>query len=241
MGFALWSLAANARLLPRLCLPSLFLALVGVLMLGNAETAVRSGYGSSAIALAGYFCFVAAGVAMTPAITGWHRLLINGSADRGDGSLYGWDWLEWRYFARWLSLAAMLALVATAIFAVMTFAAGDEDLAAPLVMVAMAGVAARFGLMLPAAAVGDSVGFARASAMVAGSAIRLTLALLLASAVATGLRFAFGLLFAQDIGFAWWGAFGVILELLTHIALLLITAGVLSGAYTSVRERGLAA
>lgn len=206
---------------------------------------------SAGMIMLGFGFFFAGALAMTPVVTGWHRILIVGSGDRGSGGIYGWDSREWSYLYRWILLMIMfviLALVASFILSsgllIGSAGGGPESavtvwalgiLLSLIQAMIFALIMARFGLALPAAALGDNLGFGQASLLIDGRALPLTLALLIAAVATEILLLPIEYLFALDLGLPGWQTFGAFATVMIYFLLLLVSVGVLSAAYAALR------
>jgi len=169
MGFAGEQAARNWRLLVRLTsLPMLIVILQGVLMrifapeapvldqtnAADVEAGVAAAtQGISTIAM---ISAVAAHLAVIPACTAWHRLALTGSADRGDGSTYGWDRREWLQLMIYLAIFGTIFMLSIVFMLITSFVSHPAAVAfLAIVAFALGSLCwAAFGLALPATALG---------------------------------------------------------------------------------------
>lgn len=156
-GYALKTMWLRRRALLGLCAPALLVivaaAVVGrILYPADIEGELQNAYMLLALAS------LIASVALVPSFTGWHRLLITGDMDRGNGrGPYGWDRREWRYFT--ILLGIWCLMLATNIVANLILSMAPSTatgLVALIVIIAgYLTIWANLGLGLPAAALDD--------------------------------------------------------------------------------------
>lgn len=168
MGFAGEQTVRNWRLLVRLTsLPMLIVILQGVLMrvfapeapldqTNAAEVEAGVAAATQGISTIAVVSAVAAHLAVIPACTAWHRLALTGSADRGDGSTYGWDRREWLQLMIYLAIFGTIFLLSIAFMLITSFISHPAAIAfCAIVAFALGTICwAAFGLALPATALG---------------------------------------------------------------------------------------
>lgn len=179
VGYALKAMLRNAGALVGLCSPSL-LIIVGAAVAGRmlyppeAEGEMPGGLPLL------MFASLAANVALVPAFTGWHRLLILGDVSRGAaGGAYGWDRREWRYFAALIGIWCLMFAINIAANIVVSLAPSGLTFAFAIVATVAGYLAvwANLGLGLPAAALGDGRKFSELNKLAGGNLRRIAFAI----------------------------------------------------------------
>lgn len=156
--YALKAMVKRRNALLGLCAPSLLIVVAAAVIGRVLFPADVEGELPAAVPLL-MIASLAANVALVPAFTGWHRLLIQGDLDRGDGrgKALGWDGREWRYFRILIGIWLMMFVINIGANIVMTIIPNMVTFI--FVFVATLGsylaVWANLGLALPAAALGD--------------------------------------------------------------------------------------
>jgi hypothetical protein len=189
------------------------------------------------------------GVGLIPTATGWHRILIQSDASRGSGRAYGFDRRELLYVRN-----ALFIWVAVLIpFEIIDFAFEflvDRYLEEPdyvqyfivlpswvdlthdsLRLVVLTAVVARFGLALPAAALGDNPGFRDITSFVKGRFLPLAIAVALTVAASQRLDY---LIVVEMIALPEHRATDIAIFLVRHLTmafLVLVALALLSRAY----------
>ena len=156
IGYALRAMLGNLGVLVGLCAPAL-LIIVASAALGRLfypDPGAAGLNGALPFLMVGTFV---ANVALVPAFTGWHRLLIQGDARRPNGRAYGWDRHEWRYFGVLVAIWCLMFAVNIVVNLALTMAQSPVMLVVGVLslLAAYLTIWANLGLALPAAAMGD--------------------------------------------------------------------------------------
>ena len=117
---------------------------------------------------------------------------------------------------------------------------GDGAIAAAVISLLLAFVIsafimARFGLALPATAVGDGGELGRASVLIEGRTPQLARALIVVTIAIETAFFAVDYLFSLDLGLPGWRTMGVFVTTMSYFFMTMLSVGVLSAAYVEVR------
>lgn len=242
-SFALSKTFSEFSTLLRLCIVPVVLISAAIVLTCNFF-GESLGFIGMALGLVGLF-------AMVPSITGWHRLLILGSADRGNGKIYGWDQREWGYLGSWLILVVICIILGAVIAAVMgvvmtaVLQVGGNQIFALAPFVTLAGsivstflmslIVARFGLALPASAISEGKGLGQASVLVDGHTLTIAGGVFFAALFSSILQFLVGLATGT---FSISGVAADIVQIILFFGFMFtvfVSAGVLSRAYVAVK------
>lgn len=186
ISYALGNLFSRFGTLLTLCTPSLLVLVICAVMarLAVPPTGTDTGLEAELLSIIGYMSFgsLFATLALVPAFTGWHRLLITGNVRRENGRFFGWDIREWRYLGRLLAIwFCMMGVNIMTQFLAPLFMAGSvigAVIMAVLVISAYAFIWAKLGLAMPAAALGEQTGFIEAMELAKGHTAQLAQALI---------------------------------------------------------------
>ena len=197
----------------------------------NSEEPVASG-GAAAMLL---IAIVAANLALIPALTGWHRLIVLPDPTRANGRLYGWSRVEWRYLGKLLAIW-LVTVVVNIIGGVVLNILGGSPFATVLLnfllLVAAAFVWAHMGLALPATAIGGNPRFREVGELVGENLTRIALGLFAVWFVA-GIFITVIILGAFYIGEAIGSSYIIyIAAVCSYFVAIFASAAVLSRAYT---------
>jgi len=259
ISYAIWAIWAGRRILAKLSVvPAVLLVTGAVLSLGalSGETPPGSEGGApeppTGTALIGMLLYLLGAVAAIPTLTGWHRLVILSSPERGAGRLYGWDGREWRYllnsFLLGLAVIGVLLVFSLAVGPLLAgLFAADEAAFSPvrlLVVLAVsvaqgvivALITAQFGLVLPAAAIGKPIGMAAAAAMARGHVRSMAVALFVVSFVGGLIQMPLSWMEPFFAGAPIGLAILLAANALLYIVVMAMSVGVLSCAYSLIDE-----
>lgn len=259
ISYAIWAIWAGRGILAKLSIvPAALLVTGAVLSLGalSGETPPAPEGATpeppSGTALIGMLLYLLGAIAAIPTLTGWHRLVILSSPERGAGRLYGWDRREWRYLLNsvllGLAVIGVLLVFSLAVGPLLAnlFAAGEAAFSPGRLLVVIAVsvaqgaivalITAQFGLVLPAAAIGKPIGMAAAAAMASGHVRSMAVALFVVSFVGGLIQMPLSWLeplFADaPLGLAILLAANALL----YIVVMAMSVGVLSCAYSLIDE-----
>ncbi len=184
IGYATTAFVRNFGTLLGLTAPGLLVfvaaAVVGRLLLPpGAAAEAQLALGEAGIVLS--LGMLATNLALIPAFTGWHRLLILGEARRENGRTFGWDGREWRYLRNLISI--WLVSVGVNLVARLLAPAAEATPALAIVIVVTLlfchlWIWAIGGMTLPAAALNDGRSFADIVNLLQGNVNRIGLALI---------------------------------------------------------------
>lgn len=183
IGYAIDAIFRHFGTLLGLCAPSLLIviaaAVVGRILFPPAAEPNGASDFAGPLPYIVMLATLVANVALIPAFTGWHRLLILGDARRENGRAYGWDRREWRYFGVLFGIWCLMFLVnVIANLLVIVTGAGVAAVAISLAVIAIyLGIWAHLGLALPAAALGGRPKLAEIGKLVEGNAGKIALGL----------------------------------------------------------------
>lgn len=157
IAYAILNMVRRFRTLVGLCAPGLLIVLAAGLIGRFIDVPEDGTFPPSLMALI-VTASLAANVAMVPAFTGWHRLLLQPNPGHDGGKrLYGWDAREWRYFRILMLLwAAMMAIniIGSMVLSILGEGRGPAVIMSFLTLTAYIYAWARIGLVLPPAALG---------------------------------------------------------------------------------------
>ena len=243
MGYALSNLFTRFGTLLTLCTPSLLVLVLFAVMARLAVPPAEStkGLESELLTIIGHMSFgsLFATLALVPAFTGWHRLLVTGEVRRENGRLFGWDIREWRYLGRLITIwLCMMAInIVTQIFAPVLMASSvfGMIITAVFVISGYAFIWAKLGLAMPAAALGNQTGFVDAMGLAKGYTAQIAQALIV-TWLTLGFLGAILVMALTALGTAVGSQYLVFVGVLLFYYLSLVASvGVLSRAYSVLR------
>jgi hypothetical protein len=178
ISYTLRSIFGNFSTLVGLCAPALLVLVAAGVAARILFPVDPEGQIGEALPLLATATLVA-NIALIPAFTGWHRLLILGDARRDNGRAFGWDRREWRYLGYLLGIWAMMLVVNIAVGLLGQMLAGAVG-SGLILVIALTGYLAiwsNMGMALPAAAMNDNRRMGEVVAFVKGYAGSIALGL----------------------------------------------------------------
>jgi len=193
--YALKSMLGRFGPLLGLCAPALLIviasAVIGRVMSPSED---MEGFGAFTVAIS--IGSLLASVAMIPAFTGWHRLLILGDLRRENGRAFGWDRREWQYLFRMLQIWLAMFVAQLIVGAIVKVAGAQEAaIVGSLVVLAIyLAIWGSLGLGLPAAALSDPRSMGELAKAADGNVRRIAAALAIVWVAVTVVGMALGAL-----------------------------------------------
>jgi hypothetical protein len=240
ISYTLRSIFGNFSTLVGLCAPALLVLVAAGVAARILFPVDPEGQITAALPMLATATLIA-NIALIPAFTGWHRLLILGDARRDNGRAFGWDRREWRYLGYLLGIWAMMLVVNIAVGLLGQMLAGAGAVGSGLILViALTGYLAiwsNIGMALPAAAMNDKRRMGEVVAFVKGYASSIAFGLagiwLILGVIGSLLVFA-----ATAMGAAIGSVYLVFIAImLFYYVGLVASVGVLSRAYSVLSQQ----